>query len=55
MKTAKHLYEKIIDDENIGLAIVAASKHKKHRKDVQKAIWMDEKGKIGRASCRERV
>lgn len=44
MKTAKHLYEKIIDDENISLAIVAASKHKKHRKDVQKAIWMDEKG-----------
>lgn len=38
MKTYKNLYEKFISEENIRLSIINASKHKRKRKDVKRAL-----------------
>lgn len=38
MKSYNHLFEKIIDEDNIRLAIYEAAKKKKKRKDVQNVL-----------------
>jgi hypothetical protein len=38
LKSYNHLFEKIIDEDNIRLAIYEAAKKKKRRKDVQKVL-----------------